>query len=130
MAFPLLNKSPFKAFNENTIKKLYTPATTVICTRVNNTIYANNENRKFCTNYDITTSFKRKGRVNSFAGYYVRNSAVRTTRPKESFGSQKQHYSLAKVKSRNRNTLDFSGIHTTNVVCMVEKVERKKQEAA
>ena len=60
-------------------------------------------------------------------------SRERATRLEGSFGTQKQHYSLARIKARNRKTevlWIFFGIHTANAVCMIEKVERKKRTAA
>jgi hypothetical protein len=60
-------------------------------------------------------------------------SRERATRLEGSFGTQKQHYSLARIKARNRKTemlWIFFGIHTANAVCMIEKVEKKKRTAA
>lgn len=100
-------------------------------------IYANNANRKFCTKYGITTSFRRKGRAakDEHLRSIVRSelSRERATRLEGSFGTQKQHYSLAKVKARNKKTeilWIFFGIHTANAVCMIEKVKKKKQKTA
>ena len=100
-------------------------------------IYANNANRKFCTKYHISTSSKRKGRAAKDEP--IRNilrsklSRERATRLEGSFGTQKQHYSLARIKARNRKTemlWIFFGIHTANAVCMIEKVEKKIRKAA
>ena len=100
-------------------------------------IYANNANRKFCTKYHISTSFKRKGRAakDEPIRKILRSklSRERATRLEGSFGTQKQHYSLARIKARNRKTemlWIFFGIHTANVVCMIEKVEKKIRKAA
>ena len=100
-------------------------------------IYANNANRKFCTKYHISTSFKRKGRAakDEPLRKILRSelSRERATRLEGSFGTQKQHYSLARIKARTRKTevlWIFFGIHTANAVCMIEKVERKKRMAA
>jgi len=100
-------------------------------------IYANNANRKFCTKYHISTSFKRKGRAakDEPLRKILRSelSRERATRLEGSFGTQKQHYSLARIKARNRKTemlWIFFGIHTANAVCMIEKVEKKKRTAA
>lgn len=71
-------------------------------------IYANNANRKFCTKYGISTSFVRKGRAakNEPLRKVLRSelSKERATRLEGSFGTQKQHYSLARIKARNRKT--------------------------
>jgi len=58
----------------------------------------------------------------------------RSTRLEGSFGTEKQHYSLDKVKARTKHTeilWIFFGIHTANAVRMIPKVEkaRSKQEA-
>nr|WP_278582049.1 transposase [Bacteroides intestinalis] len=100
-------------------------------------IYANNANRKFCTKYHISTSFKRKGRAakDEPLRRILRSelSRERATRLEGSFRTQKQHYSLARIKARNKKTemlWIFFGIHTANAVCMIEKVEKKKRTAA
>ena len=100
-------------------------------------IYANNANRKFCTKYHISTSSKRKGRAakDEPIRKILRSklSRERATRLEGSFGTQKQHYSLARIKARNRKTemlWIYFGIHTANVVCMIEKVEKKIRKAA
>ena len=100
-------------------------------------IYANNANRKFCTKYHISTSSKRKGRAAKDEPIHKilrsKLSRERATRLEGSFGTQKQHYSLARIKARNRKTemlWIFFGIHTANAVCMIEKVEKKIRKAA
>ena len=100
-------------------------------------IYANNANRKFCTRYHINTSFKRKGRAAKDEKLRkvlrAELSRERDTRLEGSFGTQKQHYSLARIKVRNRKTeilWIFFGIHTANAVSMIQKVEKKKKLAA
>lgn len=100
-------------------------------------IYANNANRTFCTKYHISTSFKRKGRAAKDEPLRkILRSALsreRATRLEGSFGTQKQHYSLSRIKARNRKTeilWIFFGIHTANAVCMIEKVEKKKKLVA
>ena len=91
-------------------------------------IYATNENRKYCTAHGITTSFVRKGKVakDEQQRKLLRSELgkERATRLEGSFGTQKQHYSLAKVKARNQKTeilWIFFGIHTANAVLMAEK---------
>lgn len=100
-------------------------------------IYANNANRKYCTKKQIATSFVRKGRAakDEKLRQILRSelSRERATRLEGSFGTHKQHYSLAKVKARNKNTeilWIFFGIHTANAVLMIEKVKKRKIEAA
>ena len=132
----------FKAFNEGVRLKdcihLQQQLTKVrVKALAADSIYANNANRKFCTKYHISTSFKRKGRAakDEPLRKILRSelSRERATRLEGSFGTQKQHYSLARIKARNRKTemlWIFFGIHTANAVCMIEKVEKKKRTAA
>lgn len=77
-------------------------------------IYANNANRKFCTKYGISTSFVRKGRAakNEPLRKVLRSelSKERATRLEGSFGTQKQHYSLARIKaSKNKGKEQEAG---------------------
>ena len=100
-------------------------------------IYVNNASRKFCTKDGISTSFVRKGRAarDEFLRKVLRSelSKERITRLEGSFGVQKQHYSLSKIKARNRKTeilWIFLGIHTANAVLMMEKNRNKTAKAA
>ena len=132
----------FKAFNEGVRLKdcihLQQQLTKVrVKALAADSIYANNANRKFCTKYHISTSFKRKGRAakDEPLRRILRSelSRERATRLEGSSGTQKQHYSLARIKARNRKTemlWIFFGIHTANAVCMIKKVEKKKRTAA
>ena len=98
-------------------------------------IYATNANRKYCTGLGIHTSFVRKGRP---AGDETQRKILRSelsreraTRLEGSFGTQKQHYSLDKIKARiekNEILWIFFGIHAANAVKMIEKVETKKEK--
>ena len=100
-------------------------------------IYANNANRKFCTKYGISTSFVRKGRAakDEPLRKVLRSelSKERATRLEGSFGTQKQHYSLSRIKARNRKTeilWIFFGIHTANAILIIEKIRNKTAKAA
>jgi len=95
-------------------------------------IYATNYNRKYCSSRDITTSFVRKGRAskNEDQAKQMRNllNRERSSRLEGSFGTEKQHYSLDKVKARTKQTeilWIFFGIHTANAVRMISKMESK-----
>ena len=121
----------FKAFNEGVrLKDCIHLQQQLIRGRVKalaaDSIYANNANRKFCTKYHISTSFKRKGRApkDEPLRKILRSelSRERATRLEGSFGTQKQHYSLARIKARNRKTemlWIFFGKNTPNAVCMI-----------
>ena len=103
----------FKAFNEGIrLKDCIRMQQKLMNVRVRcvaaDSIYANNANRKFCTKYGISTSFVRKGRAakDEQMRRILRSelSKERATRLEGSFGTQKQHYSLSRIKARNRKT--------------------------
>ena len=132
----------FKAFNEGIrLKDCIRMHQKLMNVRVRcvagDSIYANNANRRFCTKYGISTSFVRKGRAAK--GEPLRKvlrselSKQRATRLEGSFGTQKQHYSLSRIKARNRKTeilWIFFGIHTANAVLMIDKVTSRTAKAA
>ena len=132
----------FKAFNEGIrLKDCIRMHQKLMNVRVrcvaSDSIYANNANRKFCTKYGISTSFVRKGRAakNEPLRKVLRSelSKERATRLEGSFGTQKQHYSLARIKARNRKTeilWIFFGIHTANAILMIEKIRNRTVKAA
>ena len=102
-------------------------------------IYATNDNRKYCSDpaRKITTSFVRKGRATSdeVQAQQMRNllNKERSTRLEGSFGTEKQHYSLDKIKARTKHTeilWIFFGIHTANAVRMIPKVEKGREKQA
>ena len=132
----------FKAFNEGIrLKDCIRMQQKLMNVRVKrvaaDSIYANNANRKFCTKYGISTSFVRKGRAaqDEPLRKVLRSelSKERATRLEGSFGTQKQHYSLARIKARNRNTeilWIFFGIHTANAILMIDKIRNRTGKAA
>ena len=132
----------FKAFNEGIrLKDCIRMQQKLMNVRVRcvaaDSIYANNANRKFCTKYGISTSFVRKGRAakDEPLRKVLRSelSKERATRLEGSFGTQKQHYSLARIKARNRKTeilWIFFGIHTANAILMIEKIRNRTVKAA
>ena len=132
----------FKAFNEGIrLKDCIRMQQKLMNVRVRcvaaDSIYANNANRKFCTKYGISTSFVRKGRAaqDEPLRKVLRSelSKERATRLEGSFGTQKQHYSLARIKARNKKTeilWIFFGIHTANVILMINKIRNRTGKAA
>ena len=132
----------FKAFNEGIrLKDCIRMHQKLMNVRVRcvatDSIYANNANRKFCTKYGISTSFVRKGRAarDESLRKVLRSelSKERATRLEGSFGTQKQHYSLSRIKARNRKTeilWIFFGIHTANAILMIDKVRNRALKAA
>ena len=71
-------------------------------------IYATNENRRYCNNLDIATSFIPKGKqgklVEQKSAMQYALSAARATVLEGSFGNEKNHYLLQKVKARTEAT--------------------------
>lgn len=56
-------------------------------------------------------------------------SKERATRLEGSFGTEKQHYSLGRVKARTKRTeitWIFFGIHTANAVRMIPKMKQEE----
>ena len=87
--------------------------------------------------YGISTSFVRKGKAaqDEALRKILRSelSRERATRLEGSFGIQKQHYSLSRIKARNRKTeilWIFFGIHTANAVSMIDKIRNRQPKAA
>ena len=132
----------FKAFNEGIrLKDCIRMQQKLMNVRVRcvaaDSIYANNANRKFYTKYGISTSFVRKGRAaqDEPLRKVLRSelSKERATRLEGSFGTQKQHYSLARIKARNRKTeilWIFFGIHTANAILMIDRIRNRTGKAA
>ena len=95
-------------------------------------IYASNTNRKWCTGQKITTNFKRKGRAGKHEDHRQIIAAElrkeRSTRMEGSFGTEKQHYSLDKIKARtekNEILWIFFGVHTANAVRITKKMQAR-----
>lgn len=96
-------------------------------------IYATNANRKFCSKRGIVTGFVRKGRAGKDEAQLKAMRSVlskeRSTRLEGSFGTEKQHYGLQKVKARTKATeilWIFFGIHTANAVRIADKMQKNK----
>jgi len=94
-------------------------------------IYATNENRKYSSNNNITTSFVRKGRAGRLEQQRQQIqsilSTLRATRMEGSFGTEKRHYDLQRVKARTKPTeilWIFFGVHTANA----NRIARKRKE--
>lgn len=96
-------------------------------------IYATNKNRKYCTQRKITTSFTRKGRAGKHESHRKVIARIltkeRATRMEGSFGTEKEHYSLQKVKAKtkeNEALWIFFGVHTANAVRIARKREGRQ----
>lgn len=89
--------------------------------------YSGNDNRNFCKDNNIETSFTQKGKAGTNEGKNATKrelARVRATAMEGSFGTQKEHYGLRKIAARIKSTeimLIFFGIHTANVVNLARR---------
>ena len=126
----------FSAFHEgirlpeciNKQQKLFSRKVSLLAA---DSIYATNANRKFCSTRQITTGFVRKGRAGKYEEQLKLMRSIlsreRSTRLEGSFGTEKQHYNLQKVKARTKTTeilWIFFGVHTANAVRVIDKMQR------
>ena len=106
------------------------------------TIYANNDNRRYCTENGMTTCFVRKGPKPKDDDADISTArriigTLRSTAMEGSFGNQKQHYSVGRIAARNSRSetlLLFFGIHMANAATLAarqlasEGKEKKRQK--
>ncbi len=93
-------------------------------------IYATNANRAYCRQNGIQTSFVPKGRPSKDAKEQKQLRQIlskeRATRMEGSFGTEKQHYGLDRIKARTEKTevlwICF-GIHTANAVRIAKRIK-------
>ena len=99
--------------------------------------YAGTDNRDYCKENGRQTSFVKRGRPfceEKKGKDLVRKelARVRATAMEGSFGTQKEHYDLRRVKARTKLTeilYIFFGIHTANVVQLADRIEQRVQLA-
>jgi hypothetical protein len=94
-------------------------------------IYATNANRKFCTTHNIATCFVRKGKEPADEIRGTQQSTMRSLLAKErstrlegSFGNEKNHYLLNKIKAGTQSTelvWIFFGILCSNAVLLTKR---------
>lgn len=96
-------------------------------------IYSTNENRKYCKKNHIATNFIPKGRQ----GKYRDQAAVlrkelgkqRATALEGSFGNEKNHYLLNKIRARKQPTeilWIFFGVMTSNAVQISRRMSKQR----
>ena len=137
-----IEKLSFNAFNEGTrlihCLKMHKRLFGVEAKKVGgDTGYAGTDNRDYCKENGIQTSFVKRGRPFSEEKKgkdLVRKelAKVRATAMEGSFGTQKEHYDLRRVKARTKLTeilYIFFGIHTANVVQLADRIEQRVQLA-
>jgi len=100
-------------------------------------IYATNANRRFATSQNIKTDFKPKGprrkdrKIQDQLKSLIQKE--RATRLEGSFGKDKEHYHLRKIKARtkaNEILWIFFGIHTSNALEIGRKMLQRNRAAA
>jgi hypothetical protein len=101
-------------------------------------IYATNENRRYCHQLGIATSFVAKGNDGKLSAQKqalrAGLSVVRATVLEGSFGNEKNHYLLGKVKAKTQATeicWIFFGMLTANASIISHRMEalRKRRSA-
>ena len=132
----------FEAFNEGTrfkssihLAQSLTHRKTLVAGA--DAIFATNANRKFATSQEIKTDFKPKGprkkdrKVQELLINSIRKE--RASRLEGSFGKEKEHYGLRKIKARTKENevlWIFFGIHTANAIEIGRKILQKSKAAA
>ena len=138
-----IEKLSFNAFNEGTrlihCLKMHKRLFRVEAKKVGgDTGYAGTESRDYCKANGIKTSFVKRGRPfgeKKKEKDLVRKELARVmaTAMKGSFGTQKEHYNLRRVKARTKRTeilYIFFGIHTAYVVQLADRIEQRARLAA
>lgn len=137
-----IEKLSFNAFNEGTrlphCLKMHRRLFGVDAKKVGGDAgYAGNTNREYCRERGIQTSFVKRGRpslVKKENDIICKELArVRATRMEGSFGTQKEHYGLKRIKARTKQTeilYIFFGIHTANAVQLVRREVNEIAQAA
>ena len=132
----------FETFNEGTrLKQTVSMAQRLFKTKTKllgvDAIYATNRNRNFVTANNIKTDFKRKGKKTKHHGHFKLLAAMltkeRATRLEGSFGTDKEHFLLKKIKARNKKTeilWIFFGIHTSNALKIGQRIQNQQAQAA
>lgn len=135
-----IEKLSFNAFNEGTrlqhCIKMHKRLFGVDVKKIGgDTSYAGTANRDFCKKKDIQTSFVKRGRPSQEKKEkdFVRQelARVRATAMEGSFGTQKEHYGMRRIKARKKETemlYIFFGIHAANVVHLAERLLEEGQE--
>ncbi len=97
-------------------------------------IYATNKNRRYCTKMGIATSFTSKGKEGKLADQKkaMRSalSNVRATILEGSFGNEKNHYLLNKIKAKTQLTeiaWIFFGMLTANASVISKRITESHQ---
>jgi hypothetical protein len=100
-------------------------------------IYATNANRTFARLNNVSTDFCRKGRAGKHEEHRKQMARMitkeRASRMEGSFGKEKEHYHLKKVKAKTDETeilWIFFGIHTANALEIGRRMSAARKERA
>ena len=100
-------------------------------------IYATNRNRRFATQKSIKNDFKRKGKPGKHHHHFKQLAKSitkeRASRLEGSFGTEKEHYSLKRIKARTQKTeilWIFFGVHTANAMKIGRRMALERRKAA
>lgn len=132
----------YRAFNEGTrLQSSVFCAQNLTKTKIKmlgaDAIYATNKNRTFTSSNKIQTDFVRKGK----AGKNEEHRKIlaqqikkeRATRLEGSFGKEKEHYHLKKIKAKTQKSeilWIFFGIHTANALEIGRRIYQQQQNIA
>lgn len=137
-----IQKISFDNFNEgtqfkNTIYKAQGLTKTKVKIVGADAIYATNKNRVFATSNQIQTDFKPKGKPSKYYKQQKQLKAIitkeRASRLEGSFGKEKEHYHLKKIKAKtkaNEILWIFFGIHTANALEIGRRMQQQNLEPA
>jgi hypothetical protein len=100
-------------------------------------IYGTNENRKFCTQNNITTSFVAKGNEGVLKEQKSQMRSIlgkiRSTVLEGSFGNEKNHYQMNKIKAKTEATEKvwiFFSLLACNSMQMAKRIQAAKKQKA
>ena len=100
-------------------------------------IYGSNVNRRYLTNHEIKNDLKRKGKPSKyhdqFKALHKSITKERASRLEGSFGTDKEHFLLKKIKARTEATERLwiiFGIHTSNALKIGRRISQKMAKAA
>ena len=100
------------------------------------TIYATNENRRYCTKNNIATSFIAKGKEGNLVEQKSQMRSilgkVRSTVLEGSFGNEKNHYQMNKIKAKtegNEKVWIFFSLLSCNAKQIAKRMQVAKRRA-
>lgn len=130
----------YNAFNESTRLKASFYKHKIIfgeCTHLAaDRIYPTNANRSFCSSKNLQTNFISKGKTSPDKNLKLMKAILnkeRSTRLEGSFGTEKEHDELKRIRARTSETQNvwlFFGIFTANAVRLAKRTLRELKLAA